>query len=263
MNLALAASDAPYVAVLNSDGRPQLGMLRALAHELDERPDAVWAAPAVHGPGEPDHQPGAPYEETRLSGMALLIRRVEFLEAGGFDPAYFFYNEDYDASHRLRAAGHKLIRVPGARFDHGKGGRSRRGELVRERHFARTAALLALAHAPSFRSELPALWRRRLASLARHARSGSWPALAGIALVTVELPRMAAMAVGRCAPRPLAGDPPRARGAARALSTSRIPGWPDGASAVLLSARDASLARGTGTSDTQPQFGPRRAEPTR
>lgn len=138
MNLALAACDGRYVALMNSDGTPGPGMLHRLAEVLDGRPDAIWAAHAVHAPGEPNHPPGPVHEEGELPGMALLIRREAFLALGLFDPLHWFYSEDYDASLRARAAGWTLLRAPDVVFHHGKGGRSSGGGALRELLFAAT-----------------------------------------------------------------------------------------------------------------------------
>lgn len=183
MDLALDASDNRYVLLLNSDGHPEPGMADALAEAADA--GAVWVAPAVHGPDEPNHPAAAPYEEDELSGMALLIDRERFLAHGGFDPLLFFYNEDFDASRRLRAAGERLVRVPAVRFHHGRDGRSRRGAFVRERHFARTDQVLVWVHAPSRREALRRLARGRLAALREHGASAEGVA---IALATLAAP---------------------------------------------------------------------------
>jgi hypothetical protein len=183
--------------VLNSDGWPEPDTLHLLVTALAAHPRAVAVAPAVHGPGEQDQPPGPPYVEERLPGTALVLRREEFLAAGGFDPAYFFYNEDDDASRRLTAAGHALLRVPDAVYHHGKDGRSWRGELRREWHYARTAQLLALHHCAAFLPALLRLLGRRAASIAGHARRGHGAAVLGIAAATLELPRAAALAGAR------------------------------------------------------------------
>ena len=197
MDLALDACTRPLVALLNSDGWPEPAMVDTLLAALAAHPRAVAVAPAVHGPGEQDQPPGPPYAEERLPGTALVLRREEFLAAGGFDPAYFFYNEDYDASRRLRAAGHELLRVPDAVYHHGKDGRSWRGTLLREWHYARTAQLLALHHGDAYLPALLRLVRHRAASLAAHLRRGHSAAVLGIAAGTLELPRAAALAVAR------------------------------------------------------------------
>ncbi len=205
VDLALDACRGRYVALLNSDGEPSPGMLRRLAEVLDAEPDAVWAAPAVSGPGEEDHPPGPPSDVDDLPGTALLVRRAEFLAAGGFDPLYFFYNEDRDASRRLRAAGHRLLRVPDARFHHGKDGRGARAALRREWHYARTVQVLVPRHARRPVRETAAFLARRPRAVARHVREGDLLGAAGIVLALAELPRALALAAARRR-RPWAGE---------------------------------------------------------
>ncbi|WP_336029961.1 glycosyltransferase [Geodermatophilus sp. FMUSA9-8] len=205
MDLALDACRGRYVALVNSDGEPDPGMLRRLAEVLDAEPRAVWAAPAVHGPGEADEPPGPPFPAGDLPGTALLVRRAEFLAAGGFDPAYFFYNEDRDASWRLRAAGHLLLRVPDTVFRHGKGGRSARGVFLREWHYARTTQVLLPQHARRPVRETAAFLARRPRAVLAHLRDGDLPGAAGIALALLELPRGLALAAARRR-RPWDGD---------------------------------------------------------
>ncbi len=197
MNLAMAECAGRYVALLNSDGRPEPGMLRTLAEALDADPQAIWAAPAVHGPGERGEPPGPPFSEDALAGTALLIRREAFLELGGFDPLYWFYNEDYDASRRARAAGHRLLRVPDAVFHHGKGGRSRRGQLIREWWYAVTDQTLVHHHDASRARAVRRVAAGRTRSLREHGRAGSWPALVALSAATVAWPVSAALAERR------------------------------------------------------------------
>lgn len=203
MDLALAALDGRYVALLNSDGRATAGMLDTLATVLDEQPDVLWAAPAVHGPGENDEPPGAPFAEDRIAGTAILVRREALLELGGFDPLYFFYGEDDDASDRAWAAGWRLLRVPNAVYHHGKGGRSRRGSLLREFLYAVTHQTLVLQRSPTRRDA----WRRLAISRPRALRGhlSDPPGLLGIAAAAALLP-LSAMAAEARRRRPWDGD---------------------------------------------------------
>ncbi len=188
VDLGLDACRAPYVLSVNSDGRPEPGMTAHLVAALDAHPEAVWAAPGVHGEGEPGHPPGAAHPVEELAGTALLVRREAFTAAGGFDPLYFFYREDHDASVRLRAAGLVLLRVPDARFHHDRGRRSAAGSFWRELHYARAGQLLAHQHAPQLGRALARFARRRATAVASHAGRGDWPAAAGIAVATLALP---------------------------------------------------------------------------
>ena len=197
MDLALAECRGRYVALLNSDGRPEPGMLEALVAALDADPDALWAAPAVHGPGERDEPPGPAFAEERLAGMALVVRRDEFVSLGAFDPLFVFYNEDHEASDRARSAGHRLLRVPDARFHHGKGGRSRRGTALREWWYAWTAQTLEHVQAVDHVEGTRALARRRTRSLRQHVADRDVPGTLGIGAATLAWPVSVAAAEHR------------------------------------------------------------------
>jgi GT2 family glycosyltransferase len=62
------------------------------------------------------------------SGAALLVRRSEFLEVGGFDPRYFLYYEDRDLSWRYRESGLPVCTSPALVADHLGGGSTELGE---------------------------------------------------------------------------------------------------------------------------------------
>jgi len=56
------------------------------------------------------------------SGAAMLMRRSEFLELGGFDPAYFMYHEDVDLGWRLWLLGRRVVLCPRSVVLHAFGG---------------------------------------------------------------------------------------------------------------------------------------------
>ena len=198
MNLALAACEGEYAALVNSDGRPEPGMFAALVAALAAHPDAVWAAPAVHGPGEEGGDPAAGVSRVdELPGTALVMRRRAFLALGGFDPLFFFYAEDYDASKRIRDAGGALLRVPSAAFHHGKDARSSRGRALREFWYAVGDQLRVHVHAPARRQAARRIARSRPRALAEKARDRDWPALSGISAATLAWPATALLAERR------------------------------------------------------------------
>lgn len=59
-----------------------------------------------------------------VSGAALLVRKTEFVDLGGFDARYFLYYEDRDLSHRYRHRDLPLRTTPAIVADHVGGGSS-------------------------------------------------------------------------------------------------------------------------------------------
>ena len=53
-----------------------------------------------------------------LSGAAVMMRRALYLELGGFDEMFFFYNEDLDLCKRIQKAGYLLCFLPTATLTH-------------------------------------------------------------------------------------------------------------------------------------------------
>jgi GT2 family glycosyltransferase len=51
-------------------------------------------------------------------GAAMLLRRDAFEQVGGFDPAFFMYDEEVDLCYRLAAAGRQTLFVPSAEVGH-------------------------------------------------------------------------------------------------------------------------------------------------
>jgi GT2 family glycosyltransferase len=251
MDLALAELQGEYVALVNSDGRPEPGMFERLVGALDAAPDALWAAPAVHGPGEECQPPGPPYREERLAGTALVLRRRPFLALGGFDPLYWFYSEDYDASARVREAGHELLRVPDAVFRHGKGGRSRRGILIREFWYAATDQTLTHHRAPRRRDAARRMAGHRARSLADHVRERDVPGTAGIAAASLLWPVSAALAERR---RRRAWDGPQLEAwlARQRPRARRIELGPRAAEAQGMFGAGSSLPRSSGGTGPSP-----------
>jgi len=158
-NLGVDRSTAPYVFFLNSDARIEPGALVCLRDRLAAAANLGVVAPAVHdlaGRPQADAQGDLPtagailLRRTRqhhdrvapgwVSGVALMVRRAEFIAVGGFDPAFFMYYEDVDLCRRYRAHGLELERVVEARVVHA-GGRSRASARVQKRAYDRSQDL--------------------------------------------------------------------------------------------------------------------------
>jgi GT2 family glycosyltransferase len=128
------------VLILNNDTIVDEGLVEALVTEAERRPDAgalcpliryvnppdrIWYAGArfdpraIHngrhtGYGERDTgQYHAVREIGRATGAAMLVPRRVIEEIGYFDSALFIQVEDVEWSLRMRAAGYRILFVPG------------------------------------------------------------------------------------------------------------------------------------------------------
>ena len=181
-NVALRASDAPLVLLLNSDTRVGAGAIDTLIDRL-EATGAVAVGPRlVNGAGRPeisfgemlspvaelkqrlrqraaasDHPLARAYVGRRLarervvdwvSGACLLVRRDAALAAGLFDERYFLYEEDVDFCAALRAHGGRVVYTPRTEIVHLRG-RSRRVAGARsEAAYDRSHLAFYEKHAP-------------------------------------------------------------------------------------------------------------------
>jgi len=103
LTLAVRASGSPWLA--------RLFARRLARYELREVVDAAIA-----------EVPDVPL----ASGAFMLCSGAALLEAGGFDPAYFLYFEDFDLSLRLAELG-GIVYAPGVRITHYGGNAAAKG----------------------------------------------------------------------------------------------------------------------------------------
>jgi GT2 family glycosyltransferase len=155
-NQGAAAAAGAYLLFLNPDARVEIGSVETLARALDEE-----AAVGIVGPrtlnedGTPQVSFGpalglvAEWRQRRLvrgvrrrdpavlrrvegmsatpsdpdwvSGSCLMMRRRAFEQVGGFDEAFFLYEEDVDLCVRARAAGWRVRYEPRAVVRHDLG----------------------------------------------------------------------------------------------------------------------------------------------
>src|SRR5262249_37570698 len=148
VNIALAATTARHVLIMNPDCRLIAGALPVLQHELDAMPDCGLVGPRILSPdgtvqgtarGDPDMLTGVFGRASALrrllpnlavsrrnvldntvaaddasvvvdwvSGACMLARREALEKVGGFDERYFLYWEDADLCRRLRLAGYHI-----------------------------------------------------------------------------------------------------------------------------------------------------------
>ncbi len=98
-----------------------------------------------------------PRDVDQISGAFMAIRREAWHQIGGFDPAYFMYNEDVDLNVRLRRAGWRVVFLPDVRIRHHLGASSRADWRTRARMVSAYNESRALYFA---RYEGPAAGRR-------------------------------------------------------------------------------------------------------
>lgn len=160
VNLAAATCDAPLLLILNSDATVTPGSVGTLARPVVADDTLGIVAPAVYQSDGSTVQAGAfgrlpthrdvllsngwvspRADDARaasapgwVSGVAMLLRRADFLALGGFDETFSMYLEDVDLCRRMAEAGKTVRREPAAVVVHA-GGRSWRSKREQVRRF--------------------------------------------------------------------------------------------------------------------------------
>lgn len=158
-NMALGESTGHYLLYLGADAYPKPGVIRGLAHYLEEHPKVAIATAALHLRDDTldmDAHRGFPTpwaSLTHFSGLNRLFphsalwnqyllghqdltraheidlcishfmftRRAVLRELGGWDEDFFLYGEDVDLCYRVKAAGHRIMYLPQFQALHYKG----------------------------------------------------------------------------------------------------------------------------------------------
>jgi GT2 family glycosyltransferase len=109
-NRGVAQVETDYVLILDDDARPDAGAVSAAAALLDARPDL--AAVAMHprhpesGRSEWRFAPrGRSTDAWPFMGCGNLVRRADWLRAGGYQAVFFLYRNDTDLALTLLAMG--------------------------------------------------------------------------------------------------------------------------------------------------------------
>ncbi len=173
INAGVEASSGEYVAVLNPDIRFDGDVVSPLAAYLRDHQDAGVVAPKLLNddgtlqmscrafPGYstaffnrysiltrlfPRNRMSSRYLMSNfdhsslqdvdwVSGAALMFSRRVFDELGGWDPAFFLFNEDVDFCRRAHDAGYRVVYYPGVAVYHSIGiSESTSARLIIERH---------------------------------------------------------------------------------------------------------------------------------
>jgi hypothetical protein len=191
-----------YVLLLNNDvviapdmlarlvevavAHPEVGLLGPSIWYHDA-PQRLWSAgyrcrPVTLSEQPPQGDPhGAePYFVDTLYGCGVLIRREVLDTVGLLDGRFFMYYEDKDLCLRARAAGWKLMAVPGARMWHkvspSTSGRRSLGTPFQKYHMARSSVLFFAKHTPRWLWPVVIPYRlgsglRTVARALRHGRA--------------------------------------------------------------------------------------------
>jgi GT2 family glycosyltransferase len=136
-NVAVAAGDGEFVALVNGDAIVEPNTIARLVDELRERPEVGIAAGAVRLAANPDllnssgnivHVLGlswvgglnepetrtAPTDTAGAMGALAVLSRAHWDRLGGFYEPYFAYHEDAEISIRTWQAGLRVVNVPDA-----------------------------------------------------------------------------------------------------------------------------------------------------
>ncbi|MBS7809432.1 glycosyltransferase family 2 protein [Roseococcus pinisoli] len=189
-NAGFAEVVTEFGLLLNADASLEPGAVAGLVAAARRYPGGAMFAPEIIAPdGRMQFGHDLPFRRLRgpvvepsgdaccwyVGGSAMFLRMSAFRALGGFDPGIFLYFEDDDLCLRMRAAGHALIHVEGARVRHEGGASSAPSETLNwwkafhqgwsrlhleAKHHGQAAAWrLALSEAPGL--GLKALFRRQ------------------------------------------------------------------------------------------------------
>jgi GT2 family glycosyltransferase len=142
-NIGARLANGKWLAFLNVDAFPEPDWLEKLLKTAEENPEYSFfssrqiqerSPSLLDGAGDAYHVSGLAWrngynhpvkeygqeqkEVFSACAAAALIRREDFLQAGGFDEDYFSYFEDVDLGFRLRLDGKKCLYIPDAVVHH-------------------------------------------------------------------------------------------------------------------------------------------------
>ena len=195
-NLAIRATSAPLVLLLNSDTVVPAGAVDHLVAVLDAHPDIAVAAPRlVDGHGQPELSFGrmiGPFNELRqkllmlghargvpivrafvdratrvehrpdwVSGACLLVRRVDAEAVGLLDERYFMYTEDVDFCAAVRARGRSVLFTPAVEIVHLRGRSAASAPTATNRAYRQSQLAFYEKHHPRWVPLLRAYLRAR------------------------------------------------------------------------------------------------------
>lgn len=181
--VSAASPGASWIIMLDDDSHPveQREPFGAFIDRLHGQPAEVAAVMAdIHLPAQRRREDGGLPEV--FVGCGAAIRREAFTAAGGYDPAFGYYAEEYDLAARLLHRGDRVVFDPGFVVHHHKSAEGRDMDLILGR-LIRNNGWVVQRYAPAdLRRPMLREQRRRYREIA--AREG---ALAGFGRGLVEL----------------------------------------------------------------------------
>lgn len=127
-NAAARQARGEWLIMLDDDSHPlDAGLVTALA----EAPSDVAAIGAEILLPSGAHEAGGLPEV--FIGCGVALRREDFIRAGGYDPAFGYYAEEYDLAARFLAMGRRIIHDPRFRVLHHKSAEGRNMNTILRR----------------------------------------------------------------------------------------------------------------------------------
>jgi GT2 family glycosyltransferase len=120
-NIALRASQAKYVLLLNPDTVIAPDCLKILVMRAEQERGAGMIEPAMQPVEHPKMFDPKTQETSWCSGAGTLILRNALTRTGVFDETFFMYCEDVDLSWRMWSRGYRCVYEPRATFRHEQG----------------------------------------------------------------------------------------------------------------------------------------------
>ena len=193
-NQGIAATTAPFIVLHSGAERAEAGVYDRLVAVLDSDPHIAAVAPLIrnadgspqrHGLFRPtpltalvillqlsqvpilrreaeryygSHEPGAPIDVEQVSAASMILRRAAFDAVGPFDEDFFMYCEDVDWCLRAKAAGWRIVFVPGVEVRREKSVTSRDASTATIRIYYRSVRRFYRKHHRRTPLALRALW---------------------------------------------------------------------------------------------------------
>ncbi len=114
-NIGAEHARGDWIMMLDDDSAPTSGLFNSVLSSLP--PDVYALGGEILLPNQSHEQGGLPEV---VIGCGCLYRRTAFLEAGGYDPAFEYYVEEYDLCARLIRQGGRVVHTRSLGFEHRK-----------------------------------------------------------------------------------------------------------------------------------------------